>query len=137
MSDNGTEFRKHFQKWLKKKGIKILKTKPRDPHTNGTAERTVRYLTFFGNKRENHINTSLKCKATGLTRQCFMEAFENKVKNPDHWQRVNKFAQSKMLVAREALIREKARSNAKIIPSAKMKVLLPEPKNSGLQISND
>jgi transposase InsO family protein len=42
MNDNGTEFKGEFAKFLKNKEIDILRTKPRDPHLNGSAERTVR-----------------------------------------------------------------------------------------------
>lgn len=42
MTDNGGEFKGVLDKWLKTQGTSTIKTKARDPHTNGSAERTVR-----------------------------------------------------------------------------------------------
>lgn len=43
MADNGGEFRGAVDSWAKERGIQRLHTKVHDPHTNGAAERTVRY----------------------------------------------------------------------------------------------
>ena len=43
MQDNGGEFAGVFAEWVRTKNIKRLKTKARDPHTNGSAERAVRF----------------------------------------------------------------------------------------------
>ena len=42
MTDNGGEFKGVLDTWLKTQGTSTIKTKARDPHTNGSAERTVR-----------------------------------------------------------------------------------------------
>lgn len=73
----------------------------------------------------------MRCKPTGLTRKYYMDAYLSRETDPDNWKAVNEFAQAKMVTARNSMIRQSARMNAKIVATVMMKVMLPVPKNSG------
>lgn len=57
MHDNGSEFKGEFSKFLKGKNIQELRTKTRDPHLNGAAERTVRYDSYINDQVPKEKNS--------------------------------------------------------------------------------
>ncbi len=59
MADNGGEFLGVVSNWLKENGINRKKTHAYDPHTNGSAERTVG--TFFIIPHYYSILLSINC----------------------------------------------------------------------------
>lgn len=72
----------------------------------------------------------LKCRSTGLKRSTHMQAYMKRDEDPNTWKIVNAKAQEQMAIAREQMMRQKARIQAKVVVETGLVALLPAPKNS-------